>query len=132
MSNNFEQNYKRYDLNYQSTANLQARLSHCIGKSTVEVYRCNYYGESAYAVYHYNALILVYVPYWDMFYINYRFYDYSASTSRVRNEAIRYFGDIERVPTTKQLQAIEKKDCCIKGDYGTQYTVKEITNNRFE
>lgn len=122
--------YNRYDKNYTATAYLQARLKHCIGVSTVTCYNCSCMGDTAIAVYHYNALIAVYIPYQDLFLFNYRFYDYSTCTSRVRNQFVEFYADTYNPPATATLRKIEREHKTIKGDTNSKYKVAEIENER--
>lgn len=67
-----------------TTEILQNKLGHCIGKSTVEVAQV----DNILIVYHYQAPILYYDIDNQFIVLNYYFYDYSSSTSRVRNTAL--------------------------------------------
>ena len=111
-------NYRRFDKDYLTTSELQDNLKNCIGRSTVEIFRCEYDNRPAFAVYHYQALIAVYVPILDLFIANYRFYDYSGSTSRVRNEFFRLFSFYQTAPTTAQFRKVENT-----GEVFTSHTI---------
>ena len=82
-------NYKRFDIDKQTTTNLKKALAHCNGVKTVTAYNATIKDHKATAIYHYNALICVYDHISDIMYYNYSFATYSASTSRVRNQATR-------------------------------------------
>ncbi len=72
--------------NYE-TELLKSHLSHCIGKSEVEVYGDDY--GNLYC-FHYGALICA-VGNTDRVIYNTLYYDYSNSTGRVRNTFIKLF-----------------------------------------
>lgn len=124
-------NFTKLDKDYYTTSILQDMLKNCIGRSTVEIFNCSIDNKICKAIYHYNALIAVYDYYNDLIILNYRFFDYSASTSRVRNAFIRYAkGDeFSSVPLTKQLQKIENTGEVIT-DNILNYTVFELNNSR--
>lgn len=124
-------NYNRFNKDYYTTVLLQEQLAHCIGKSTVEIFKATVNGHNAIAIYHYNALIAVWDIEQDIVYCNYYFYDYSGCTSRVRNAFIRYcLGDMyASVPTTKQLQRIEKTGECLTV-WNTTIVVDKVESDR--
>lgn len=104
---------------FRIDGNLSDYLRNCIGRHTIEVHS---YGEYDF-VYHYGALICVYDSYNDIMIFNYFYYDYSNSTGRVRNEALRrtYFQQhavsklrkCENKPIPKQLQILDRQ-CIMK------------------
>lgn len=81
-----------------NTQFLRDRLKGCIGRSTVEVYRDEY--GNLYC-YHYGALICVQGHSHRALY-NSAYFDYSSSTSRVRNEFFRMLG--ENIYTTQYIR----------------------------
>lgn len=91
-----------------NTQFLRDRLKYCIGKDTVEVYHDEY--GNLYC-YHYGALICVQGHSHRALY-NSAYFDYSASTSRVRNEFFRTLG--ENVYTTQYI----RKCICEQFDNG--------------
>lgn len=86
-----------------NTQELRARLKYCIGKDTVRVYRDEY--GNLYC-YHYGALICVLGHSHRALY-NSAYFDYSAATSRVRNEFFRMLG--EDVYTTQYIKKCIRK-----------------------
>lgn len=89
---------KCLDYSRINTQFLRDRLKYCIGKDTVEVYHDEY--GNLYC-YHYGALICVQGHSHRALY-NSAYFDYSASTSRVRNEFFRMLG--ENVYTTQFIR----------------------------
>ena len=79
-----------------TTKTLQENLAHCIGRKTV-------YVENG-IIYHFGTPILHVT---DNAVIMTRAYDYSASTSRVRNAALRLLSGMENIPTTQELRKAE-------------------------
>ena len=96
-----------------NTQFLRAHLKHCIGRSTVEVYRDEF--GNLYC-YHYGALICVQGHSHRALY-NSPYFAYSTSTSRVRNEFFRMLG--ENVYTTQYIRK------CIR----EQFDNGDILNN---
>ena len=84
---------------YISTEELRNNLSYCIGRNTVTV--THYNGNNF--IFHYNALICVINDQRVIFNIPY--YDYSRSTSRVRNRACEMI--LGKSCTTRELHRHE-------------------------
>ena len=129
-------NYKRFDIDKQTTSNLKKALTHCNGVKTVTAYNASIKEHKATAIYHYNALICIYDHIADIMYYNSPFATYSASTSRVRNEATRILIGLDcfaNVPNSNEIRKNYYKDNVVidrKGfvDFATLY----ITNVRGE
>ncbi len=79
-------------------------LKYCIGKDTVEVYED--INKRCVAIYHFNSLIAVYDVLSNCIYFNKRYYDFSSSTSRVRNVFSNFYMGV--IPPLKELRKIEK------------------------
>ena len=78
-----------------ATAKLQSVLQHCIGRNTVKVYVDN---QGRFYCTHFNALIAIVDA--TKFTVTYNapYYDYSASTGRVRNAFVNAFSMCSPLP----------------------------------
>ena len=80
-----------------NTKQLKDNLKHCIGRSTVE-FNNN-------TVYHFNSPILTVKD--NMIILDSYYFDYSASTSRVRNKAVELLTGYQ-CPSTYELRQAQK------------------------
>ena len=97
---------KGYKIN-SYTDDLQYNLAHCIGKNTVEIYE-DTRTDKLIGLYHFGSLIAVYNENINAMFYNFKYYDYSNSTGRVRNAFSRYMMGF--APKLYDLRSIENKE----------------------
>lgn len=114
----------------ENTNRLKENLEHCIGKDTVQVFYVEVSdintGEiyDGFLVKHYGATICMWIKDLDLMVMNYLYFRYSSSTSRVRNAFCKFITGNLSVPNTEELKQIEEygafKEC------NTTYIVSDI------